>query len=71
MTEARTSWVGPGDNARLTEYIHAHFRVERVLGIYTILSRHAAGPSLLEIIGRKRAGAPVPVEYTCCFFRHP
>jgi hypothetical protein len=34
------SWVRPGDNARLTEYIHAHFRVERVLGIYTILSRH-------------------------------
>ena len=45
------SWVGPGDNARLTEYIQANFRVERVLGIYTILSRHAEGPSLLEIIG--------------------
>jgi Dolichyl-phosphate-mannose-protein mannosyltransferase len=38
-------WVGPGDNVRLTEYIHAHFRVEREMGIYTILSRHAAGPS--------------------------
>ena len=65
------SWVGPGDNARLTEYIHANFRVERVLGIYTILSRHAEGPSLLEIIGRQRAGASVPVEFSCCFYRHP
>ena len=47
------TWARPGDNARLTEYIHAHFRVERVLGIYTILSRHAARPPLLEIIGQR------------------
>jgi len=65
------TWARPGDNPRLTEYIHAHFRVERVLGIYTILSRHAARPPLLEIIGRERAGASVPAEDTCCYFRHP
>lgn len=32
-------WVQPGDNAPVTEYIRAHFRVEGVIGLYTILAR--------------------------------
>jgi hypothetical protein len=40
------SWVSPVDNARLTEYILANFRLKRTAGIYTILSRDTAGPPL-------------------------
>ena len=64
------SWVGPGDNALLTEYIHANFRVERVLGIYTILSRQAKAP-LSETIGQERARAAFFFDLSCCFYRHP
>jgi hypothetical protein len=40
------SWVSPRDNARLTEYILANFRLKRAAGIYTILSRGTSGPPL-------------------------
>jgi hypothetical protein len=39
-------FVNPGDNARLTEYILANFRLTRTAGIYTVLSRDTAGPPL-------------------------
>ena len=64
------TWARPGDNPRLTEYIHAHFGAERLLGIYTILSRQAKAP-LSEIIGRERARAAFLFDLSCCFYRHP
>jgi hypothetical protein len=39
-------WVKPGDNAPVTEYIRTHFRIERFIGKYAILSRDAKGPWL-------------------------
>lgn len=39
-------WVQPGDNAPVTEYIRTHFRVEQVIGLYTILVREGRGPEL-------------------------
>jgi hypothetical protein len=39
-------WVRPGDNAPVTEYVRTHFRVERYIGPYTVLSRDATGPYL-------------------------
>jgi len=39
-------WVNPGDNAPITEYIRTHFRVERFIGPYAVLSRDAQGPAL-------------------------
>jgi|GEM_PF-6248223 len=34
-------WVNPGDNAPVTEYIRTHFRIDRFVGQYAILSRRA------------------------------
>lgn len=39
-------WVRPGDNAPVTEYIRTHFRVEQVVGLYSILVRDGDGPEL-------------------------
>jgi hypothetical protein len=64
------TWARPGDNPRLTEYIHAHFGAERLLGIYTILSRQAKAP-LSEMIGQERARAAFFFDLSCCFYRHP
>jgi hypothetical protein len=43
-------WVRPGDNAPVTEYIRAHFRVERFIGRYAVLARDAFGPELLYFL---------------------
>ncbi|HEV2122339.1 MAG TPA: glycosyltransferase family 39 protein [Chloroflexota bacterium] len=39
-------WVQPGDNEPVTEYIRTHFRIERLIGKYAILSRDGWGPFL-------------------------
>jgi hypothetical protein len=43
-------WVQPGDNAPVTEYIRTHFRVERFIGPWAVLSRDAAGPALTYFV---------------------
>jgi hypothetical protein len=39
-------WAQPGDNAPITEYIRTHFRIERFVGPYALLSREPDGLEL-------------------------
>jgi hypothetical protein len=38
------SWVNPGDNAPVMEYLRGHFREAAVIGPYAVLARDGSGP---------------------------